>query len=188
MNYEYIFQINNFNNDIMPIVPMLNIIPDAPIFDADPIPMINPDVPIDYDEMPGLAPIEDDEMPGLVPVNNNVQIVINQMDALPVVHRNNMILTINHLLDELDDYIERNNIKNLMMAHINYILYVLRNDDGIEYTNEEINNFLIPFNIANQYEYNDNEKNLIEDFKDIVNQSNADQNKLIYNIFSGLNY
>ena len=179
MNYEYIFQINNFNNDIIPIVPMHNIIPDAPIFGADPIPIIE-EIPPFFEE--------DDDMPGLVQINNNVQIVINQMDGLPVVHRNNMILTINHLLDELDDYIERINIKNLMMAHINYILYVLRNDDGIEYSNDEINNFLIPFNIANQYEYNDNEKNLIEDFKDIVNQSNAAQNKLIYNIFSGLNY
>jgi len=132
----------------------------------------------------------------IIQINNNIinneEIIDENMnipnnDQLPVIYENDQVLTFDDLLNQLDNFINRESINRYIMTHIDYIIYINRNDDAM-YNDNYVNNILNSYNIANQHEYLDIEKNLIDKFKDIVNQSNLDQKKMMYNTFSNLHY
>jgi hypothetical protein len=169
-------------NYIIEIIPEEAIVPEVVI-----APVI-PEIPIepDDDEIVNDIDYDIDIMPPLIIINNNIphQQIIDNINDLPVVNENNIIITFDDLLDQLDNFIEINTIRQYIMAHINYILFLNQEHEGI-YNNDQINNILCAYNIANMHEFNDDEKIIIENFKDIINQSNNDQKKHIFNIFSG---
>lgn len=131
----------------------------------------------------------------LVPIDNDInmisnnEIIINNIEEdidLPVVD-GVVIETFDDLINQLDNFINRGVISKHIMTHINYFLYVSRNDSSVydaNYINEIINAYII----ANQQEYLNDERELIDKFKDIINQSDQYQMKYIYNFLSGLEY
>jgi len=132
----------------------------------------------------------------IIHINNNiinnediidVNMNIPNNDPLPVIHENEEILTFDDLLNQLDNFINRETINRYIMTHIDYIIYINSDDDAM-YNDNYVNNILNSYNIANQHEYLNDERELIDKFKDIVNQSNLDQKKMMYNTFSNLHY
>jgi len=119
--------------------------------------------------------------------NNDIQpLEFNiQEDNLPVTN-NDIELTIDDLLDDLDLIINRINIRNYILKHINYIRYVSRqdelNDDNV------LNDIITEYNNVSTDEFHGEEINLIDNFKDIINQADLDQLKMIHEIFEGLAY
>jgi hypothetical protein len=132
----------------------------------------------------------------IIQINNNIinneEIIDENMnipnnDQLPVIYENDQVLTFDDLLNQLDNFINRESINRYIMTHIDYIMYINSNDDAM-YNDNYVNNILNSYNIANQHEYLNDERELIDKFKDIVNQSNLDQKKMMYNTFSNLHY
>jgi hypothetical protein len=133
---------------------------------------------------------EYNDLPDLIMIDNNIQNIENVENVendLPLVHENNNLHTFNDLLGQLDNFIDKATIARHIIAHIDYIIFITH-DPNVDYDNNQVNNILSAYNIANQHEYLDDEQQLLEHFKDIINQANFDQKKLIYNIFSGLPY
>jgi len=108
-----------------------------------------------------------------------------QQDELPSFN-NDIELTIDDLLDDLDLIINRLNIRNYILKHINYIRYVIRNDelDDINYMHD----IITEYNNASLDEFSGEEINMIDSFKDIINQTDLIQLKIVYEIFEGLSY
>lgn len=118
-------------------------------------------------------------------IDENMNVINN--DQLPVINENDQVLTFDDLLNQLDNFINRESINRYIMTHIDYIMYINSSND-VMYNDNYVNNILNSYNIANQQEYLNDERDLIDKFKDIVNQSNLDQKKMMYNTFSNLHY
>ena len=108
-----------------------------------------------------------------------------QQDELPSFN-NDIEITIDDLLDDLDLIINRLNIRNYILKHINYIRYVIRNDelDDINYMHD----IITEYNNASLDDFHGEEINMIDSFKDIINQTDLIQLKIVYEIFEGLSY
>jgi hypothetical protein len=131
----------------------------------------------------------------LLPIDNDInmisnnEFIFNNIDEdidLPVVD-GVVVETFDDLINQLDNFVNRGVISKHIMTHINYFLYVSRNDSSAydaNYINEIINAYII----ASNQEYLNDERELIDKFKDIINQSNQHQMKRIYNFLSGLPY
>jgi len=209
MNAYPIMYNNNYNiyeddNMLMPYIPVLPIIHNVyeivnqvpHVIEDDEDEILGDigydepgDVPVDIPVVIGAAQnVIPDNIPGDIPDEIPDLIIINdENDNLPVVNENNIILTLDDLLDQLDNFINRRVMCDYIMTHIDYILYALRENDQV-YNNDQINHILNAYNLANQYPFSNIENQLIERFKDIINQSNNDQNKFIFNTMSELEY
>jgi len=105
------------------------------------------------------------------------------INNLPIHYEANEQYRLNDLYIELNNCIRKVTIKNYISAQIDYILYTTADENAI-YLDHLINDIHSKFNQSNLLVFNLDERILINRIMSIVNQSDRNEKKVIYNLLN----
>ena len=105
------------------------------------------------------------------------------INNLPIHYEANEQYRFNDLFIELNNCIRKVTIKNYINAQIDYILFTTADENAI-YLDHLINEIHYKFNQSNLLVFNLDERILINRIMSIVNSSNRNEKKVIYNLLN----
>lgn len=109
----------------------------------------------------------------------------NPNNEYPVLVENNQTVTIFDLFDDLENRIDRAQMKFFILTSVDVMLYN-SSPPNAQFSNDYVNNMNNAIVQMNNMIIDNNNMNLINKILNILNQCNRDQQKNIYNLLSVL--